>query len=115
MSNKSTPVQDGFFMPGEFEPHEGCIMIWPSRPGSWPFEAKAAQAAFKEVICAIAKSEHVYVAAGTEVLISAHQMLDDVDNVTVFCAETDDAWARDVAPTYVIRRDRKSTRLNSSH
>lgn len=105
MSNKSTPVQDGFFMPGEFEPHEGCIMIWPSRPGSWPFEAKAARAAFKEVICTIAKSEHVYVAAGTEVLISAHQMLDDVDNVTVFCAETDDAWARDVAPTYVIRRE----------
>ncbi len=104
MSNQSTPVQDGFFMPGEFEPHEGCIMVWPSRPGSWPFEARAARTAFKEVICAIAKSEHVYVAAGAEVLISAHQMLDDVDNVTIFCAETDDAWARDIAPTYVIRR-----------
>ena len=22
-------------MPGEFEPHEGCVMIWPERPGSW--------------------------------------------------------------------------------
>lgn len=20
-------------MPGEFEPHEGCVMIWPERPG----------------------------------------------------------------------------------
>ena len=27
--------ESGFLMPGEFEPHEGCIMIWPERPGSW--------------------------------------------------------------------------------
>lgn len=104
MGKESTPAQDGFYMPGEFEPHEGCIMIWPSRPGSWPYEAKAARMAFKEVICAIAKSEHVYVAAGAEMLISAHEMLDEVDNVTIFPAETDDAWARDIAPTYVIHR-----------
>lgn len=28
------PAADGFRMPGEFEPHRGCIMIWPKRPGS---------------------------------------------------------------------------------
>ena len=31
---KSSPKADGFFMPGEFEPHRGTIMIWPERPGS---------------------------------------------------------------------------------
>ena len=25
----STPSADGFRMPGEFEPHQGCIMIFP--------------------------------------------------------------------------------------
>ena len=35
MIKDTTPVQDGFFMPGEFEQHQGCIMIWPERPGSW--------------------------------------------------------------------------------
>ena len=30
-----TPKADGFYMPGEFEPHEGTLMIWPWRPGSW--------------------------------------------------------------------------------
>lgn len=34
MIKDTTPVQDGFFMPGEFEQHQGCIMIWPERPGS---------------------------------------------------------------------------------
>ena len=27
MIKDTTPVQDGFFMPGEFEQHQGCIMI----------------------------------------------------------------------------------------
>ena len=36
-----TPHQDGFYMPGEFEPQDGVILIWPKRPGSWPYEANA--------------------------------------------------------------------------
>lgn len=39
---KQIPSEDGFYMPGEFEPHQGCILIWPKRPGSWGYEAKAA-------------------------------------------------------------------------
>ena len=35
-----TPHQDGFYMPGEFEPQDGVILIWPKRPGSWPYEQK---------------------------------------------------------------------------
>ena len=31
----TTPQQDGFSMPAEFSPHQGCILIWPERPGSW--------------------------------------------------------------------------------
>ena len=30
-----TPAADGFHMPGEYEPHDGCIIVWPQRPGSW--------------------------------------------------------------------------------
>ena len=49
-----SPAADGFIMPGEFEPHRGCILIWPERPGSWIYGAKAARAAFRDVIKAIA-------------------------------------------------------------
>ena len=49
-----TPKADGFYMPGEFEPHEGTLMIWPWRPGSWNYGAKAARAAFAEIAEAIA-------------------------------------------------------------
>jgi len=29
------PAAEGFRMPAEYEPHRGCVMIWPVRPGSW--------------------------------------------------------------------------------
>ena len=102
----TTPQADGFFMPGEYEPHDGCILIWPSRPGSWIYGARDARIAFRDVIAAIAQSENVYVAAGRDTIDSAREMLTGEDapwkkRVTIFELETDDAWARDVAPTFV--------------
>ena len=40
------PKNDGFRMPGEFEHHAGCYMIWPERPDNWRLGAKPAQAVF---------------------------------------------------------------------
>ena len=40
---KILPVQDGYRMPGEYEPHRGCILIWPERPGSWRNGAREAK------------------------------------------------------------------------
>ena len=56
---KTLPAADGFHMPGEFEPHEGTIMIWPERPGSWNYGAREAQKAFVKVAEAIGVSEKV--------------------------------------------------------
>ena len=57
------PAADGFRMPGEFEPHRGCIMIWPKRPGSWNYGAKKAREAFKRVAWASRESEEVFMLA----------------------------------------------------
>lgn len=40
---KTTPKQDGFRMPGEFEPQEKVWMIWPERPDNWRDGGKPAQ------------------------------------------------------------------------
>ena len=45
----TTPAQDGFYMPAEFAPHEGCLMIWPERADSWQYGAYAARKAFLRV------------------------------------------------------------------
>ncbi|MGN6816703.1 MAG: agmatine deiminase family protein, partial [Solirubrobacterales bacterium] len=59
---KSTPAADGFRMPGEFEPHSGCWMVWPERPDNWRLGAKPAQEAFAAVAAAISTSEPVTMA-----------------------------------------------------
>ena len=103
-----TPKQDGFFMPGEFEVHKGCILIWPSRPGSWRNEAREAKKAFAAVIEAIARSEAVFLAARKEDVAEATNFANELKRkqipypVTVFEAKTDDAWARDIGPTFVV-------------
>ena len=86
-------------MPGEYEPHSGCLMIWPSRPGSWPYGAAAARRAFRQAAEAIAQSEHVYMLAGPDCIASARAALPP--EITVLPIDTDDAWARDVCPTFV--------------
>ncbi len=91
---------NGFRMPGEFEPHDGCLMIWPTRPGSWNYGGKAAQQAFCAVMEAIGASEPVYLLADKQHLVQARAQ--SPANVTVLEIETDDAWARDVGPTFVI-------------
>ena len=112
---KILPVQDGYRMPGEYEPHRGCILIWPERPGSWRNGAREAKKAFADVIRAIAKSEEVYLAASGKTFSEAEKLAQRLQTdealypIRVFTAETDDAWARDVGPTFV-KNARKEVR-----
>lgn len=87
-------------MPGEFEPHAGTWMIWPERPSNWRLGAKPAQAAFAAVATAIATGEPVTVAASRAQYVNARAMLPDA--VRVVEISTDDAWMRDVGPTFVV-------------
>ncbi len=95
----TTPSQDGFHMPAEFEPHEGCIMIFPERADSWQYGAYAARRAFARVAEAISRSEKVTVCASAAQYDNARVLLPEA--VRVVEMESDDAWARDYAPTFV--------------
>jgi agmatine deiminase len=95
------PAADGFRMPAEFEPHEGCWMIWPERPDNWRSGAKPAQAAFAAVAGAIAGGgERVTMAASAAQFAHARDVLPAA--VRVVEMTTDDAWMRDVGPTFVV-------------
>ena len=96
----TTPANDGCHMPGEFEPHSGCWMIWPERPSNWRLGAKPAQAAFAAVAAAIATGEPVTVAASRDQFVNARCTLPDA--IRVVEMSTNDAWMRDVGPTFVV-------------
>jgi len=98
----TTPAADGYRMPGEFEPHAGCWMLWPERASNWRLGAKPAQAAFAAVATAIATSESVTVAVSARQYVHARSMLPDA--IRVVEISNDDAWMRDVGPTFVINK-----------
>ena len=95
----STPKSDGYRMPAEWEPHNGCIIIFPERSDSWSYGAYAARKAFVKVAEAIAKSEKVTVCASAEQYENARRLMPD--KVRVVEMSSNDSWARDYAPTFV--------------
>jgi agmatine deiminase len=98
----STPAADGFRMPGEFEPHAGCWMLWPERPDNWREAARPAQLAFAQVAAAIAQCEPVTVGVSAGHYEVARALLPA--EVRVLEMAHDDAWMRDVGPTCVVGR-----------
>ena len=98
----STPAADGYRMPGEFEPHAGCWMAWPERPDNWRLGAKPAQRAFAAVAEAIAAGEPVTMAVSDAQFEHCRALLSP--RIRVVEVSTDDAWMRDVGPTFVLDR-----------
>ena len=93
------PKNDGFHMPGEYEPHAGCWMLWPERPDNWRDGARPAQQAFIAVATAISKFEPLTVGVNQRQYDNAKNMLPD--NVRVIEMSNDDSWVRDCGPTFV--------------
>jgi agmatine deiminase len=96
----STPADDGFWMPAEFEPHAGCWMLWPERPDNWRDAAQPAQHAFAAVATAISAFEPVTVGASSLQFERARTLLPP--QVRVVEMSHDDCWMRDVGPTFVV-------------
>ncbi len=78
MESELIVSEDGFRMPAEFEPHHGCVMIWPKRPGSWPYGAKAAKHVFAQIAVKISQSEKVYLLADPDLVEEAVLYIEDI-------------------------------------
>ena len=96
----TTPKQDGYRMPAEFEPQQGVWMLWPERSDNWRNGGKPAQRTFAEVAKAIARFEQVTVGASVRQYQNARARLPE--NIRVVELESDDAWVRDCGPTFLV-------------
>lgn len=99
-TRNSLPREDGYWMPGEFEAHARCWMLWPERPDNWRLDARPAQQVFADVANAISRSERVTVGASAAQLANARRLLEK--DVSIVELPFDDAWMRDVGPTFVV-------------
>jgi agmatine deiminase len=94
-----TPAAAGFFMPGEFEPHAGCLMAWPSRRELWGAQWDDARRDYAAVASAIGEFEPVLMVCnpGHAADVRAHCSA----AVTPVEIPIDDSWARDSGPAFV--------------
>ncbi len=114
----SRPKDDGFCMPAEFDKHDGTIMIYPVRPGSWGKDRTGALRAFSKIFLEIIKRENLYLLADKAHWDEAKKLLDCIiadytddkneaetleNRCLILPIDSDDSWARDVGPTFVVR------------
>ena len=96
----TTPKQDGFRMPGEFEKQQGVWMCWPERTDNWRNGAKPAQKAYAEVAKAISEF------APVTMLVSAAQYENCraklPAHIRVIEMSYNDSWVRDTGPSFVV-------------
>ncbi|WP_416175454.1 agmatine deiminase [Clostridium sp.] len=97
---KTTPKQDGYRMPGEFEKHSKTWMLWPERPDNWRDGAKPAQKAYSEVAKAISQFEPVTMCVSKEQYANCREQLPP--EIRVVEIASNDSWIRDCGPTFVI-------------
>lgn len=93
-------------MPAEWEPHERTWMAWPSSGytlGETDADADAARACWAAVAAAIARFEPVSMVVDPADVEVARGWLPEA--VTIVAAPLDDAWMRDIGPTFVLDQD----------
>ncbi|MFS0863994.1 agmatine deiminase [Fredinandcohnia sp. 179-A 10B2 NHS] len=95
----NSPRNDGYRMPGEFEPHKATWMLWPERTDTWRLGAKPAQKAFAEVAIAISKFEPVTIGVSSNQYEHVREILPK--QIRVVEISSNDAWMRDIGPTFV--------------
>ena len=122
----TTPDKDGFFMPAEFAEHEGTLMIYPTRPGSWGTDRSGALNSFGRIHTEIMKREKLFLAVSSDYYDEACGFLESLFPATglsrsefdmrkeVIAIDSDDAWARDVGPTFVVDGDGSVRGINWS-
>ena len=105
----TTPKEDGFRMPGEFEAQDQIFMIWPERPDNWRDGAKPVQIAFTNVAKAISRFTPVTMLVSQSQYQNARYQLPA--DVRVLEVSNNDSWVRDCGPSFVIN-DKGELRAN---
>lgn len=104
----TTPLQDGFYMPGEFSPQERIWMIWPQRTDTWRAGAKPAQKAFADAARTISRFTPVTMLVSGEQFTNCREQLPP--EIQIIEMSSDDAWCRDTGPSFLISRNGRERR-----
>ncbi|MDK2970901.1 MAG: agmatine deiminase [Candidatus Sumerlaeota bacterium] len=115
MQNESAefPAPLGYHMPAEWEPHEATWLAWPHNPDTWPGKLHTVPPVYADIVRALMPHEKVRlivpsaaIRAEAESFLASRAALNE--NVEFFEFPTDDSWARDFGPIFVVRDSEKT-------
>jgi len=95
----TTPKADGYYFPGEFDPHQATWLMYPERTDIYPFGAKRAQRAYLNLVREISLFEKVYLCVSNQFTKTMDP--DFYNYAEVIEMESDGNWLRDTGPTFV--------------
>jgi len=109
-AGSKAPAALGYRWPAEWERHRATWLSWPHNPETWPDDLPAVVESFAAIVRALLPHEAVCIGVADEALESrARAALArarvDPEGVTFHHYPTNDAWARDHGPIFVVRRD----------
>jgi agmatine deiminase len=100
MDLTTTPLQDGFRMPAEWESHQCCFMAWPTRRSLWGETFEQAKLDYAEVARTISRFEPVVMICNPAEAADAR---DHCGSAIEFAEiDIDDSWTRDSGPVFVV-------------
>ena len=102
--NRTAEVTEPLRMPAEWEPQSTIWLAWPDNRETWPENRVQAQIEFTALVKTLAEVLPVQVMVNQASLPIAQRNLIQPDTVSIGLVDipTNDAWARDYAPTFVL-------------
>ena len=93
-------------MPAEWQQQAATWVAWPHNDETWPHNLAEAQREFIELVRTIAQDQKVFMLCGSDVIEQARKAFPESEpsssNVVLVDIPTNDAWARDYGPTFVV-------------
>jgi len=107
-------------MPAEWEPHAATWLTWPHNLDSWPGAFESIPAVWVKLVAALTPGEDVHIlvddaAAEAEVRVLLDTAAVSQHRTRLHRIPSNDAWARDHGPTFVVRDDKERTQLAAVH
>ncbi len=107
-----TPKSMGYFMPAEWERHDGTWMSWPHDPLTFPNRIKKVESVYLKMILALSKNENINLFV-TDLKMKERvrklfkQKGIDLHKIRFHVWNYADVWFRDYGPVFVLNKKKK--------
>src|ERR1041384_1404027 len=105
LGRQATPAALGYRMPPEWHRHAATWLTWPKDPLTWPDRVAQAEAAYLQIMAALAPAERVNLLVDDETMeqtVRARCTFPDAANINFIQLPTVDSWIRDYGPNFVV-------------